>query len=390
VGIWKNIIYYWKYIMKFESYPFEKLSALIKDISPQAGYSPLKLTIGEPQFDTPAFIRQKLCDSSATLNKYPKTAGEDELKSAMLGFVHRNFDIELESSELIPTLGTREVLFNFPQFYLFGKNSPIMAYPNPFYQIYEGAAIASKASVIHMNLRSENGFLPSLDELKAHIKNSKKPDIVILNSPNNPTAAVMDMESLKEWMNAALEYDFLLINDECYNQIYFNKRPHSLLEAAVAIGNDKFKNCLVLNSISKRSSAPGLRSGFIAGDAEILAEYLKYRTYVGATNGLPMQYAAAEAWNDDGHVAEARDKYKKNFEIASKYLGTPTAEATFYIWFAVPNGVEFAKELYRNKNVLVLPGSYLARNFADEYVRIALVESPDKTQEAIKRLRDFL
>ncbi len=376
--------------MKFESYPFEKLAALTKDIAPSAEYSPFKLTIGEPQFDTPLFIREKLRDTAYTLNKYPKTAGEDELKSAMMGFVHRNFGVELKPSELIPTLGTREVLFNFPQFYLFGKSSPIMAYPNPFYQIYEGAAIASKAQALHLNLRSENGFLPSLDELKEHIKNGKKPDIVILNSPNNPTASVMSLELLKEWMSAALEYDFLLINDECYNQIYFGTPPPSLLEAAIAIGNESFKNCLVLNSISKRSSAPGLRSGFIAGDAGVLKEYLKYRTYVGATNGLPMQYAAAVAWSDEEHVYEAREKYRQNFEIASKYLGTPMADATFYIWFAVGNGVEFAANLYRQKNVLVLPGSFLARGFAEEYVRIALVESPEKTEEAIKRLRDFL
>lgn len=376
--------------MKFESYPFEKLAALTKDIAPSAEYSPLKLTIGEPQFDTPLFIREKLGNTAHTLNKYPKTAGEDELKSAMLGFVHRNFGVELKGEELIPTLGTREVLFNFPQFYLFGKSSPIMAYPNPFYQIYEGAAIASKAEVLHLNLRVENGFLPSLEELKEHIKNGKKPDIVILNSPNNPTAAVMSLEELKVWMNAALEYDFLLINDECYNQIYFGTPPPSLLEAAIAVGNESFKNCLVLNSISKRSSAPGLRSGFVAGDAAILKEYLKYRTYVGATNGLPMQYAAAVAWNDEEHVCEAREKYRQNFEIASRYLGTPMANATFYIWFAVGNGVEFAANLYRQKNVLVLPGSFLARGFADEYVRIALVESPEKTEEAIKRLRDFL
>ncbi|HOI84286.1 MAG TPA: aminotransferase class I/II-fold pyridoxal phosphate-dependent enzyme, partial [Campylobacterales bacterium] len=239
--------------MKFESYPFEKLAALTKDIAPSAEYSPLKLTIGEPQFDTPLFIREKLASTAHTLNKYPKTAGEDELKSAMLGFVHRNFGVELKGEELIPTLGTREVLFNFPQFYLFGKSSPIMAYPNPFYQIYEGAAIASKAQTLHLNLKSENGFLPSLDELKEHIKNGKKPDIVILNSPNNPTASVMSLELLKEWMSAALEYDFLLINDECYNQIYFGTPPPSLLEAAIAIGNKSFKNCLVLNSISKRS-----------------------------------------------------------------------------------------------------------------------------------------
>ncbi len=376
--------------MKFESYPFEKLAALIKDIAPNAEYSPLKLTIGEPQFETPMFIRERLANTAHTLNKYPKTAGEDELKSAMLGFVHRNFGIELKNEELIPTLGTREALFNFPQFYLFDKSSPIMAYPNPFYQIYEGAAIASKAEVLHLNLRSENGFLPSLDELKEHIKKGKKPDIVILNSPNNPTASVMGLEMLKEWMSTALEYDFLLINDECYNQIYFGAKLPSLLEASIAIGNDSFRNCIVLNSISKRSSAPGLRSGFIAGDSNVLKEYLKYRTYVGATNGLPMQYAAAVAWSDEEHVYEARKKYKQNFEIASKYLGTPIPDATFYIWFAVGDGVEFAANLYRQKNLLVLPGSFLARGFANEYVRIALVESPEKTEEAIKRLRDFL
>jgi len=376
--------------MKFESYPFEKLSALIKDISPKAGYSPLKLTIGEPQFDTPTFIQQRLCETSGTLNKYPKTAGEDELKNAMLGFVHRNFGLELKGNELIPTLGTREVLFNFPQFYLFGKQNPIIAYPNPFYQIYEGAAIASKAEVLHMNLESQNGFLPSFELLKERIDSGKKPHIVILNSPNNPTACVMSIDELKKWMNAALEYDFLLINDECYNQIYFGTPPPSLLQAAKEIGNDSFKNCLVLNSISKRSSAPGLRSGFIAGDSQILAEYLNYRTYVGATNGLPMQYAAATAWSDEEHVIEARDKYRQNFEIAARYLGTPLADATFYIWFAVGNGVEFAANLYREKNLLVLPGSFLARDFASEYVRIALVESPEKTEEAIKRLRDFL
>lgn len=374
----------------FQSYPFEKLTNLIKDIEPNSELPPLKLTIGEPQFETPSFIRDALFLTSASLNKYPKTAGEDELKSAMLGFVERNFGVNLQSHELIPTLGTREVLFNFPQFYLFGDKSPIMAYPNPFYQIYEGAAIASKAEVIHLNLKAENGFLPDIEELKAHIKQGKIPSIVILNSPNNPTAAVMSLKELERWMLLALEYDFLLINDECYNQIYFDERPSSLLEAAISVGNNEFRNCLVLNSISKRSSAPGLRSGFIAGDGKILKEYLKYRTYVGATNGLPMQYAAAAAWNDETHVDEARLKYKQNFESAEEILGTKSATATFYIWLNVGDGISFARELYGDQNLLVLPGSFLARGFADEYVRIALVESVEKTKEALIRLANFI
>ncbi len=374
----------------FESYPFEKLAALTRDIVPNAELSPLKLTIGEPQFDTPLFIREKLCQTSATLNKYPKSAGEDELKTAILGFVERNFGVKLQNQELIPTLGTREVLFNFPQFFLFDKKAPIIAYPNPFYQIYEGAAIASKADVIHLNLRAENDFLPDIKELKEHIKKGKIPNIVILNSPNNPTAAVMSLAELEKWMLLALEYDFLLINDECYNQIYFDERPASLLEAAISVGNGEFRNCLVLNSISKRSSAPGLRSGFIAGDAKILKEYLKYRTYVGAANALAMQYAAAVAWEDEAHVEEARLKYRQNFESAAKILGTKEASATFYIWLNVGDGVDFTERLYRDENLLVLPGSFLARDFASEYVRIALVESVEKTKEALERLANFI
>lgn len=374
----------------FESYPFEKLANLTKNITPNPDKTALKLTIGEPQFDTPEFIRKSLCDTSKGLNKYPKTAGEDELKSAMLGFVERNFGVKLSNSELIPTLGTREVLFNFPQFFLFGVTNPVMAYPNPFYQIYEGAAKASKAEAIHLNLRAENGFLPDIEELKTHIKNGKIPNIVILNSPNNPTAAEMSQGELEEWMRLALEHDFLLINDECYNQIHRGERPSSLLEAAISIGNKSFKNCIVLNSISKRSSAPGLRSGFIAGDGAILKEYLKYRTYVGAVNGLPMQYAAAAAWSDEAHVEEARGKYDKNYEAAREILGIDIPSSTFYIWLNVKNGVEFAKKLYEAENVLVLPGEYLARDFATEYVRIALVESVEKTREGLKRLADFI
>jgi len=374
----------------FESYPFEKLADLIKGITPNQDKSPLKLTIGEPQFDTPEFIRQALCDTSKTLNKYPKTAGEDELKSAILGFVERNFGIKLKNGELIPTLGTREVLFNFPQFYLFGKKNPVIAYPNPFYQIYEGAAKASGAKTIHLNLYPQNGFLPVYSDIESAIKRGEKPDIVILNSPNNPTASVMGLGELKKWMELALKEDFLLINDECYNQIYRGNRPHSLLEAAEAIGNHSFKNCIVLNSISKRSSAPGLRSGFIAGDSEILNGYLKYRTYVGATNGLPMQYAAAAAWSDERHVEEARAKYDENYKIAKEILGTEIPDSTFYIWLNVKNGVRFAAELYKEENLLVLPGEFLARDFATEYVRIALVESPDRTREGLLRLKNFM
>jgi len=377
-------------IDNFEPYPFEKLKKLFAGITPNHTYSHVAFTIGEPQFETPMFIQDELREKSSLLNKYPKTVGEDTLNEAMLAFVMRNFNIKLDCAELIPTLGTREVLFNFPQFLLHGENAPVMVYPNPFYQIYEGAARAIGAKSIHLNLRASNGFLPDIDELRGYLRAGEKVSLVILNSPNNPTASVMDMDTLKEWVKLALEYNFILINDECYNQIYFDKRPPSLLEASIEVGNEDFKNILIVNSISKRSSAPGLRSGFIAGDGRILKKYMQYRTYVGATNGLPMQYAAAKAWMDEEHVITARAAYRRNFELANEILGVAVPQASFYIWLNVGNGEVFAKNAYEQRNVSILPGAYLARGFAEEYVRIALVENEAKTRDGLMRLRELL
>jgi aspartate/methionine/tyrosine aminotransferase len=317
------------------------------------------------------------------------SAGEDVLKESIARFVLTNFEIMLKNEQFIPTLGTREVLFNFPQFLLYGEINPVMAYPNPFYQIYEGAALASSAKSLLINLRAENGFKPDIEEFR-RLAIGKNIKLVILNSPNNPTASCMNIDEMSEWIKLALEMDFVLLNDECYNQIYFDKKPLSLLEVSTSIGNRNFKNIIVVNSISKRSSAPGLRSGFIAGDAEILSKYASYRTYVGATNGLPMQFAAAKAWSDEAHVVEARIQYRKNFEIAKKILGIDIPEATFYIWLNVKNGVEFAKRAYSEVSVSVLPGEYLARGFASEYVRIALVENDAKCEEGIARLAKLL
>lgn len=374
--------------MNFEKYPFEKLNELLQNITPNNKYEPSALTIGEPQFETPDFIQEALKDNSDLLKKYPKTAGENYLKDAMKNFVKTRFNVSLENSEIIPTFGTREVLFNFPQFWLFDKENPAMAFPNPFYQIYEGASIASRAQIIHMDLTKENDFKPSLSEDEL-----KQSDIVILNFPNNPTSANISVEELSVWVEKALKYDFVLINDECYSEIFFdeNKKPPSLLEASMAVGNKAFKNILVMNSISKRSSAPGLRSGFVAGDAEILKEYMKYRTYIGCASPLPLQKAAAAAWNDEKHVQGFRDVYKKNFEIARELLGTKIPDATFYIWLEVEKELEFTQKLYKEKNIKVVPGSFLGRDGAGKgYVRIALVENEEKTKEVLTRLKDFI
>ncbi|MCT7551599.1 succinyldiaminopimelate transaminase [Aliarcobacter butzleri] len=374
--------------MNFEKYPFEKLNELLKDIVPNEKYELSVLTIGEPKFETPQFIQDKLKETSSLLRKYPSTIGEPFLRESMINFVKNRFNVSLKMSQIIPTFGTREVLFNFPQFALFDKKNPVIAFTNPFYQIYEGAAIASRAEVIHINLTKENNFKANLND-----EELKRCDLVILNFPNNPTSASMDIDELGIWVKKALEFDFILVNDECYSEIYFeeNTKPASLLEASIKVGNSEFKNILVMNSISKRSSAPGLRSGFIAGDETILKDYLQYRTYIGCASPVPLQEAAAVAWNDQNHVAEFRKIYKRNFEIAQEILGIPTPEATFYIWLEVENDLEFTKNLYKEKNIKVLPGSFLGRGgLGKEYVRIALVENEEKTKESLKRLKDFI
>jgi len=377
--------------MNFEPYPFEKLNDLLKNIVPNKKYEASILTIGEPQFETPEFIQNSLSNNSNLLKKYPKTSGETTLYNAVCNFVSKRFNVSLDHSEIITTFGTREVLFNFPQFLLFNKKNPVMAYTNPFYQIYEGAAIATRSKVIHLNLNAKNNFKPEIheDELATC-------DLVILNFPNNPTSSTLTLQELGEWVYLALKHDFVLLNDECYSEIYTDKPIPSLLEASKYVGNENFKNILVVNSISKRSSAPGLRSGFIAGDKNILKEYMKYRTYIGCASPLPLQSAAAEAWNDETHVETSRKIYKRNFEIAQEILGIKIPNATFYLWIEVKNALEFTKKLYKEYNVKVLPGKFLARenlnaeNPAINYIRIALVENQDKTRSALKRIKECL
>jgi len=385
-------LYYNKdFHVHFEPYPFEKLTTLLGGITPNSAYSPIALTIGEPQFETPRFIQDALANNVSKLRFYPKTVGESTLNDAMIAFVKSRFGVALKPNELISSFGTREVLFNFPQYYLFDKKEPVIAYTNPFYQIYEGAAIATRSKVIHLNLTQHNGFKPIINEEElAHC------DLVILNFPNNPTASVLSLEELGEWVKLALKHNFCLINDECYSEIYTAQKIPSLLEASVYVGNTSFKNVLVINSISKRSSAPGLRSGFIAGDAQILAGYGQYRTYIGCASPLPLQAAAAAAWGDDEHVQVARDVYAQNFQAAREILGIVTSEATFYVWLKVPNALEFTQRLYRDYNVKVLPGEFLARNDSKGenpgigYIRIALVEETARTIEALNRLKEAL
>ncbi len=374
--------------MNFEKYPFERLNELLADVKPNDKYELSALTIGEPKFQTPEFIQKVLKDNTSLLQKYPASAGLVELKESMINFMNTRFDVELNMSQIIPTFGTREALFNFPQFALFDKKDPVMAFTNPFYQIYEGSALASRAEVIHLDLTKENNFKASLND-----EDLEKCDLVILNYPNNPTSADMSKEELGLWVKKALKFDFILLNDECYSEIYFDDKdkPSSLLEASIEVGNNEFTNVLVMNSVSKRSSAPGLRSGFIAGDEKILKEYMKYRTYVGCASPVPLQKAASAAWNEETHVEDFRKIYRKNFELARDILGIIIPKATFYIWLEVDDDLDFTKKLFEQEHIKVLPGSFLGRNgIGKGYVRIALVEKETKTREILTRLKGFI
>lgn len=388
--------------MQFEPYPFERLQALITPITPKQPVR--KLTIGEPQLDTPESITQALVDHAHELRYYPPSAGMPYLREAMLEFIRARYGIELDSEQIIPTFGTREVLFNFPQFYLAGITSPVIAHPNPFYQIYEGAAIASGAKTIYMPLTQENNFKPSLS-----IEQCKLANLVILNSPNNPTGATLSLDELIVWVQKALEYDFVLLCDECYSEIYqipesseldsgvpsthapHPNAPASILQAAIAAGNPTFKNILALNSISKRSSAPGLRSGFIAGDREILARYQTYRTYAGLAQPLPLARASAAAWRDEQSALAIRKIYSRNLALAKRlFPDVAIAPYSFYIWLPVGDDLAFTTKLYQRTGILVLPGRFLGREGAGVgYVRIALVYPTEQMSEILGELARF-
>lgn len=372
--------------MHFETYPFEKLNTLLENISANENYSPLSLTIGEPQFDTPKFILEALTNSATLLNKYPKTSGEPQLREAMLSYLKTRFNLTLNNAQIIPTFGTREVLFNFPQFLLHDIENSVMAYPNPFYQIYEGAAKATNSEVIYIDLTAENNFAHVVDEGAL-----SRCDFVIINTPNNPTSATMLMDELRKWVRLAARHNFVLLNDECYIDLYLSEPIPSLLNASIEEGNHTFKNILVVNSVSKRSSAPGLRSGFIAGDATILKAYMTYRTYVGCASPLPLQHASEAAWADQNHVNEFRAKYLKNFAIAKEILGIEPPDATFYIWLEVNDEIKFTVELYKNYNLKVIPGSFLGRKGQGQgFVRLALVYEEEKTRECLTRIKTML
>lgn len=385
---------------RLQPYPFEKLAALKAGIVPPP-QPHIALSIGEPKHPAPAFVRNALIDNLAHLSTYPTTKGIVELRQSISTWATRRFQLRALDAEtqVLPVNGTREALFAFAQAVIDRRKNPVVISPNPFYQIYEGAAYLSGAEPYFINCNAENNFIPDFDAIPESIW--QRCQLLFLCSPGNPTGAVLDRATLEKLIALADRYDFIIASDECYSEIYFDEAqpPLGLLQVCAQIGRDDYRRCVVFHSLSKRSNVPGLRSGFVAGDAEVLKKFLLYRTYHGCAMPVQIQLASIAAWNDETHVRDNRELYRKKFDAVLDILGdsldVSKPDAGFYLWAGTPmDDTEFARELFRAENVTVLPGQFLARasggnNPGERRVRMALVATLDECVEAATRIRRF-
>lgn len=384
-----------------QPYPFEKLRALFAGVTPNPQYKEIKLSIGEPQHATPAFIVDALAKGLNGLANYPVTAGVPQLRTAIGRWCEHRYGIELNpDSEILPVNGSREALFSFAQTVIDPSRgyTPIVASPNPFYQIYEGAAYLAGAEPRFLNNLPENDF--AFDYAQLSEAEWQRVQLFYVCSPGNPTGKVLSLDDWKTLFALSDKYGFIIASDECYSEIYFdeNERPIGGLQAAKLLGRN-FDRLVMFSSLSKRSNVPGMRSGFIAGDAKILKQYLLYRTYHGCAMPPPVQTASIAAWQDEEHVAENRRLYREKFAavtpLVTEVLGTAQPDAGFYLWAKTPIAdTDFARGLLEHYNVVVLPGSFLAResdgvNPGAGFVRIALVASLEECLEAAERIRTF-
>ncbi|MGA7949991.1 MAG: succinyldiaminopimelate transaminase [Thiobacillaceae bacterium] len=385
---------------QLQPYPFQNLRALLEGISAPAGLLPINLSIGEPKHPTPQFIKDAFMAALDGLANYPATQGSDELRLAIAAWAGRRYVVELDpATEVLPVNGSREALFAFAQAVINPvRHNKRVVSPNPFYQIYEGAALLAGATPYYLNTVSANGFRMNWASVPEALWEMVQ--LVYVCSPGNPTGKVMVLGDWKEIFELADRHGFVIASDECYSEIYFEegKSPLGALTAARQLGRG-LRNLVVFNSLSKRSNVPGLRSGFAAGDGEIIRKFLLYRTYHGSAMSPAAQAASIAAWNDETHVVENRRLYREKFAAATPILAqaypVETPEAAFYYWLKVPGSdTEFARELYRQQHVTVLPGSFLARdangvNPGAGYVRIALVAGEAECEEAAHRMVVF-
>jgi N-succinyldiaminopimelate aminotransferase len=385
------------------AYPFERLARLKAGQHPPAGLSHIAMSIGEPKHAPPAFVIDALRQNLGKLDSYPATIGLPEMRAACAAWLQRRFAVRVSADTMVlPVNGTREALFSFVQAVVStaGAARSVVAMPNPFYQIYEGAALLAGAEPLFLNTFAEQRFQPDLDAVPAATWD--RCQVLFLCSPGNPTGAVLSLDYLRHALELAERHDFVIAADECYAELYRDEAapPPSLLQAAVASGHDEFQRCLVFHSLSKRSSVPGLRSGFVAGDPALIKPYLLYRTYHGCAMPVPTQLASIAAWNDDAHAAANRalyrDKFARVLPILAPVLDVVEPDGAFYLWPDVQRDDEtFTRELFARQNLTILPGSYLARDTAAgnpgrRRVRISLVAPLDECVDAAQRIRNFL
>jgi N-succinyldiaminopimelate aminotransferase len=388
---------------RLHQYPFERLARLKAGVAAPAHLPHIAMSIGEPQHAPPAFVLEALRRHAERLGSYPSTAGLPELRAACAAWITRRYALTPGSVDadtmVLPVNGTREGLFAFVQAAIDPARAALIAMPNPFYQIYEGAALLAGAEPYFLDTTATNHYLPDLQAVPAKVW--QRCQVLFLCSPGNPTGAVLPPALLHTALELAERHDFLIAADECYADIYVDEAapPSGLLVACQASGRSRFERCVVFHSLSKRSSVPGLRSGFMAGDPKVLARLLLYRTYHGCAMALPTQLASIAAWGDDAHAAANRRLYQEKFArvlpLLAPALPLTQPAGAFYLWPEVGGDDEhFARELYRQANVTVLPGSYLARSGAGGNpgagrVRISLVPPLAQCVEAAERIREF-
>lgn len=390
---------------RLHPYPFEKLAKLKAGISVPEHLSPISLGIGEPKHPSPDFVKQVIADNLSKLANYPTTKGTDELREAISAWATNRFALKPGSlsatDNVVPVNGTREAIFSLVQAVVdASKANATVVSPNPFYQVYEGAAFLAGATPVYLPCDGSNGFIPDFDAVPDDVWRSCQ--VLFLCSPGNPSGAVIPRETLVKVIELADKHDFIVASDECYSELYpdENNPPEGLLQTCAAIGRDDFARCVVFHSLSKRSNLPGLRSGFVAGDAKILKGYLKYRTYHGCAMPIHNQLASIAAWQDEDHVRANREAYRAKFEavvpILREVMDVDFPDAGFYLWPVTPMDDEtFARELSAQKNVHVLPGRYLSRtvdghNPGENRVRMALVAPVEECVEAARRIVDFV
>ena len=387
---------------RLQPYPFEKLNSLFAKVTPNPTLRPISLSIGEPKHPAPEIVLDALHKEIQKVSIYPSTKGLPELRESISNWACKRFQLKSldAESQVLPVNGTREALFAFTQAVIDRTKNALVISPNPFYQIYEGASYLAGADLHLLPTLEENNFIPDYDSVPDEIW--QRCQILFICSPGNPTGAVTPLDTLKKLIALADKFDFVIASDECYSEIYCQEdhAPVGLLQACASLNRYDYSRCVVFHSLSKRSNLPGLRSGFVAGDANIMASFLQYRTYHGSAMSVQNQLASIAAWNDENHVLENRVAYRNKFkaviDILSPVMDIKQTDASFYLWTETTISDEkFAQGLFEQEHVTVLPGSYLSRtidglNPGKNRIRMALVASEADCIEAAQRIKRFV